>query len=171
MLSLLGHKTHCRAATSVLLGALLGVVIFPSSALAINNSRPDWRVVSTIPVSGVVDATFTDDLHGWALASGDAASDLAETKDSGRHWQARTLPTDDTFKRILFTDARHGYIAGGNTVLVTTDSGTHWRATTPAPMQHNDLVDVAAPAPRTLYALGQQSGPFVSTLVSAASGG
>ncbi len=147
MLSL-GHKNRCRAATSVLLGALLGVVIFPSSTLAISSPHPDWRVVSTIPVSGVVDATFTDNLHGWALASGgDAASDLVATKDGGRHWQARTLPTDDTFKRILFTDARHGYIAGGNTILVTTDSGTHWRATTPAPMQHNDLVDVAAPAP------------------------
>ncbi len=145
------------AAVCALIAVILATLRPPGYAEALNSPTPTWTVVSTLPIYGADDVTFTDAQHGWALMGS-----LASTTDGGLSWQRVPLPVSDIFQRVLFTDAQHGYIAGGNSVLQTTDGGTTWQALKAPPVGYNDIVDIAAPTPQTLFVLAAKSGLFRS---------
>jgi photosystem II stability/assembly factor-like uncharacterized protein len=73
--------------------------------------------------------TFVDRLHGWAVGGTSAGRCVVlSTTNGGRTWSRRDLSSQDPYGglKVAFTDARHGWIANGSTVLATTDGGRHW---------------------------------------------
>ena len=83
------------------------------------------------PPERVVDLSWINDRHGWALAYGHPCSgkqcvNVWETTDGGRHWAL--VSGQDRIDYLRFANSRIGYGFGFGTGLfnVTTDGGRTW---------------------------------------------
>jgi photosystem II stability/assembly factor-like uncharacterized protein len=66
--------------------------------------------------------------HAWAVADGDTGWVILATTDGGQHWATQALAQNpQAFHRLVFVDARHGWVVGIGQVLATADGGLHWR--------------------------------------------
>jgi len=102
-----------------------------------------WRSQYTTKTKVTLrDLTFVDRRHGWAVGSRRQSPKgsclVLTTTDGGRTWSRRDLTSYDPHdgSRVVFADARHGWIACGPTVLATTDGGRHWRTQRPGSIVH-----------------------------------
>lgn len=86
---------------------------------------------SNIPDNQYTDLTFTSATTGYAVAS----KFIAKTTDGGLSWDSILLPLENSWTKIQFTDADHGYIIGGDNtagyLLKTVDAGQHWELIDP----------------------------------------
>jgi photosystem II stability/assembly factor-like uncharacterized protein len=95
------------------------------------------------------------------IAVGERGHILAST-DGGRTWQQRPAPTRVTLTSVFFADARHGWAAGHDAVVLhTADGGATWRKV------HEDLdsgpiLDLWFRDAKTGYAVGAY-GLFLAT--------
>jgi photosystem II stability/assembly factor-like uncharacterized protein len=71
----------------------------------------------------LVDVTFADLTHGWAIGNAGA---IWATTDGGQTWAAQTSTTSADLKDVSFADAQHGLAVGSDRVVSTTDGGTTW---------------------------------------------
>lgn len=92
------------------------------------------ELAADIPDNQYMDLTFTSAVTGYALAS----AFIARTSDGGLSWDSIPLPVENTWTKIQFTDADHGYISGGDNtaayLLKTVDAGQTW-----------ELIDLGTP--------------------------
>ncbi len=71
-----------------------------------------------------VDATFVDDLHGWAVG---AHGVVAATVDGGDTWTLQDSGTIADLQQVRFADVHEGWIlSAGTTLLHTMDGGATW---------------------------------------------
>lgn len=90
-----------------------------------------------------VSFTFATALRGWAVGvcpPADGGKQFARTNDGGFTWtQLDSLPATG---RVVFTDARHGWLAGSgwkDVLYETSDAGDTWKPRTlPAPDGYAD---------------------------------
>lgn len=91
--------------------------------LKTTNGGLEWNVQRTIYL---LDITFADDLHGWAVGAG---GDMLTTSDGGNLW-FYSNPTQrfiSRLYRIQFSDVQHGYIVGSDgAILQSSDGGQTW---------------------------------------------
>lgn len=101
------------------------------------NGGNDWNLVSYRDPVGFFD--FVDTNNGWAVTMpSDSAMTPAwtiiHTTDGGLNWTPQyQVPANDdrSFNALQFTDLNHGWVTGGNGMLLkTVDGGQHWAAVT-----------------------------------------
>ena len=51
---------------------------------------------------------------------------LLHTKDGGKNWDRAATPADTAFRRIAFSDSKHGWLLGKNRLYRTLDGGVTW---------------------------------------------
>lgn len=87
---------------------------------------------SSIPVDTINSTCFNSiyfPVSDTGYAAGDAV--IFRTVDGGTTWQKLTYPFSSVLYSLYFTDARHGYVAGGDgfssmILFQTTDAGNTW---------------------------------------------
>ena len=97
-----------------------------------------WKKLSLLTRDSLDDVYFADERNGWLLGSRDflklranePPSYVLKTEDGGLSWRQLSLNTSDSntrFVRMLFTDAKHGWVFGETgVILATNDGGAHW---------------------------------------------
>lgn len=92
-------------------------------------SAPDagWCWQRPLPQGNtILDITFVDDTHGWAVGEGGT---VLATTDAGVTWRAQLSGTDLSLTKVFFTNTQVGWIASTNgQLLKTLDGGATWRA-------------------------------------------
>src|SRR5690242_8483525 len=112
-----------RMVLTVCVVACLLPLVMSGGVAASSGSRSRWVAESSFGAGvGISDVHFVDEQDGWAAGDGGA---LYATRDGGQSWNVVISGTADDLKHFSFADARHGYVAGGSTVLRMTD-GTTW---------------------------------------------
>jgi hypothetical protein len=80
-----------------------------------------------VTTPGVLDVTFVDSLHGWAVG-GEFGTILATT-DGGATWvEQRHINNTSYLVSIFFRDDLHGWAVGRKAILRTSDGGANWEA-------------------------------------------
>ena len=106
-------------------------------ALALEPAGDGWYWQSPQPQGQVLnEVTFGDALNVWAV--GDAGT-IMHSSDAGLTWQRQDAPTTEPLGSVVFTDALHGWAAGGRNwsseettdessgvILATQDGGATW---------------------------------------------
>ena len=121
----------------------------------------------------VLDLSFADPLHGWALAAGSCAGEACSvivyaTEDGGRSWTRRSTPAASAafffpadpgadgpaVRRLLFANAKDGWLYGPRP-FETHDGGSSWK---PVALT-GDTVSMAAAPDGSLWALTRDCTP------------
>ena len=89
-------------------------------------SNSGWCWQRPLPQgNGIVDYTFIDDAHGWAVGEGGT---LLVTVDGGVSWSSQSSGTPLTLVKALFVSPQIGWVAGSyGELLKTADGGASWQ--------------------------------------------
>lgn len=99
-----------------------------------------WKRLLPLTRDTLHDVFFADEQNGWLVAERDLLkltsndeprSYLLRTEDGGITWRRVPVKTDTNARllRLVFADARRGWVFGeSGTVLATTDGGVRWAA-------------------------------------------
>jgi photosystem II stability/assembly factor-like uncharacterized protein len=86
------------------------------------DSLIQWKEMGTVPGTYTQDIWFTSPAIGFA-----AGSQLFQTVDSGRTWNAKSGTSGTPgFLNLFFTDSKNGFAEGQSQVAVTLDGGDSW---------------------------------------------
>lgn len=118
-----------------------------------------WSILLDRPGSWLRSVFFTSEQNGFAV--GDRGT-LLKTENGGLDWNTVTLPGNTANRQlnaIIFPDASHGIIAGGNpsndsiqTILYSSNGGTDWSVISDKPGPMLNAIDF--PTTGTGYAVG-----------------
>jgi photosystem II stability/assembly factor-like uncharacterized protein len=123
--------------------------------------RRSWREQNGRTQATLRGLAFADLSRG--IAVGDDGAVLA-TEDGGSTWRPLVTNARSTLRAVIFTDARHVLIAGDSVLLGSLDGGrTFQPEPVPPDARGSTLVDLAAPDPTHLYALGEEGSLLRST--------
>ncbi|MDP3939832.1 MAG: YCF48-related protein [Deltaproteobacteria bacterium] len=95
--------------------------------LRTRNGGEAWDRVVVDPDARLRALQFVDAAHGWVLGRKEGSPDLLYiTETAGAEWQAIELPARDV-RASFFADPKRGWLAGPQSIHVTTDGGRNWR--------------------------------------------
>ncbi len=101
--------------------------------LRTRNGGEAWDRVVVDPDARLGALQFADAGHGWVLGRKEGSPDLLYiTEDGGAEWRAVELPTRD-IRAFYFADLQRGWLAGPQSIYVSTDGGRNWRRQTIGP--------------------------------------
>ncbi|MEO8083007.1 MAG: YCF48-related protein [Ardenticatenales bacterium] len=107
-----------------------------------------WSNIGFGNPAKMVSVWFADRQHGWV-----AASEIRATSDGGAAWRSQGKPPK-SINDLVFLDAREGWAAGDEGVLMhTTDGGDTWQRVGEG-VTRDALLGVGIARPGVVYAVG-----------------
>jgi len=130
------------------------------TALGSEDGGETWQASPPLSELEIVWSTFLDGGQGWAFTT---SRRILSSPDAGQTWQARGVPSADALMAASFLDARNGWVlAADGAVLASRDGGVVW-STSRAPVEGENLFDLAFGDAGTGWVVGSRGRPGSAT--------